>query len=167
MKIPNFLPRTAYLDKTLPFIDKPLIKVFTGQRRSGKSYVLLQTMDYIQRNYPGGKVIYINKEHPDFNEIANDSDLWNFVKTSRTDKEKCFVFIDEVQEIAHFEKALRGMLADGDIDLYCTGSNATLLSGELATLLSGRYIEIPVHCLSYPEFLQFHQQENNPNALLK
>ena len=167
MKIPDFLPRTAYLDKTLPFIDKPLIKVFTGQRRSGKSYVLLQTMDYIQRKYPGGDVIYINKEHPDFSEIANDSDLWNYVKTTRTDKEKCSVFIDEVQEIVHFEKALRGMLANGDIDLYCTGSNATLLSGELATLLSGRHVEIPVHCLSYPEFLQFHQQENNPAALLK
>jgi hypothetical protein len=167
MEIPDFLPRPAYLDKVLPFIDKPLIKVFTGQRRCGKSYVLLQTMDYIRKQFPGCDQVYLNKEDPGFDEIINDLTLWNWVKSKKQEKIKCFVFIDEVQEITNFEKALRGMLADGGFDIYCTGSNATLLSGELATLLSGRYIEIAVHSLSYPEYLQFHQREDNPGSLLK
>lgn len=167
MEIPSFLPRPAYLNKAQAFIDKPVIKVFTGQRRCGKSYIMLQTMDYVQRQYPDCELIYINKEHPDFNGIKNDVDLWDYVKARKKDHLRCFVFVDEVQEIEHFEKALRGILSDGGFDIYCTGSNATLLSGELATLLSGRYIEIPVHCLSYKEFLLFHKQENNPGSLLK
>lgn len=167
MEIPDFLPRPVYLNKVLPFIDKPLIKVFTGQRRSGKSFVMLQTIDYIRKQFPDCDLIYLNKEDPGFDEITNDTDLWNWVKLKKRESVKCFVFIDEVQEIAHFEKALRGMLADGGFDIYCTGSNATLLSGELATLLAGRYIEIAVHSLSYPEFLQFHQREDNSASLLK
>jgi uncharacterized protein len=169
MKIetPDFLPRPVYLNKVLPFIDKPLIKVFTGQRRCGKSFVMLQTMDYIRKQFPDGDLVYLNKENPDFDSIINDSTLWNWVKSKKQKKIKCFVFIDEVQEITNFEKALRGMLADGGFDVYCTGSNATLLSGELATLLSGRYIEIAVHSLSYPEYLQFHQRDDNPASLLK
>jgi predicted AAA+ superfamily ATPase len=167
MEIPDFLPRPTYLDKVLPFIDKPLIKVFTGQRRCGKSFVMLQTMDYIQKHFPDCDLVYLNKEDPDFDEIINDSTLWNWVKSKKQEKIKCFVFIDEVQEITNFEKALRGMLADGGFDLYCTGINATLLSGELAKLLSGRYIEIAVHSLSYCEYLQFHQREDNPGSLLK
>ncbi|MCX6277280.1 MAG: ATP-binding protein [Bacteroidetes bacterium] len=165
--MPDFLPRPVYLNKVLPFIDKPLIKVFTGQRRSGKSFVMLQTIDYIRKQFPDCDLIYLNKEDPGFDEITNDTDLWNWVKLKKRESVKCFVFIDEVQEIAHFEKALRGMLADGGFDIYCTGSNATLLSGELATLLAGRYIEIAVHSLSYPEFLQFHQREDNSASLLK
>jgi len=167
MKIPVFAPRPSYLGKVQPFIDKPLIKVFTGQRRSGKSYIMLQTMDYIQKKFPDCEIIYINKEDPGFDGINTDVDLWNWVNSKKKEQVKKFVFIDEVQEIDHFEKALRGMLATGDFDVYCTGSNATLLSGELATLLAGRYIEIPVHSLSYQEFLQFHKKENNPDSLLK
>jgi hypothetical protein len=167
MELPFFLPRPTYLSKIIPFIDKQLIKVFTGQRRSGKSYVMLQTIDYIQKQYPDCIIIYINKEHPDFNGITNDIDLWDYVNSKKKDNSKNFVFIDEVQEIEHFEKALRGMLTQGSFDIYCTGSNATLLSGELATLLSGRYIEVQVHCLSFAEFLQFHKLENNTGSLLK
>jgi len=167
MEIPDFLPRPLYLNKVIPFIDKPLIKVFTGQRRSGKSYVMLQTIDYIRKQFPACDLIYLNKEDPGLNEINNDTTLWNWVKQNKRENVNCFVFIDEVQEITHFEKALRGLLADGGFDIYCTGSNATLLSGELATLLSGRYIEIAVHSLSYPEFLQFHQRDDNPASLLK
>jgi len=167
MKMPEYLPRTSYLSKTEPFVNKTLIKVFTGQRRSGKSYVMLQTMDHIQNQYPDCELIYINKEDPVFNEIKNDLDLWNWVNSRKKENVKNFVFIDEVQEIEHFEKALRGLLSTEGFDIYCTGSNATLLSGELATLLSGRYIEIPVHSLSYQEFLQFHKHENNPESLLK
>lgn len=165
--MPEIIIRTRYLDKISPFINKPVIKVYTGQRRIGKSYLMLQTMDQIREHYPGGNQIYINKEDPAFDFIKNNDDLLGYIKTKRKTNTKNFVFIDEVQEIASFEKTLRGLLLEDIYDLYCTRSNATLLSGEIATILSGRYIEIPVHSLSYKEFLQFHDYQNESNALLK
>ena len=165
--MPEIIVRTKYLDKISPFINKPVIKVFTGQRRIGKSYLMLQTMDQIREHYPDGNYLYINKEDPAFDFIKNNDDLLGYITTKRKTNKKNFVFIDEVQEIANFEKTLRGLLLEGIYDLYCTGSNATLLSGEIATILSGRYIEIPVHCLSYNEFLQFHGYQNESKSLLK
>lgn len=163
----SFISRQAYLNKVIPYINKPVIKVFTGQRRSGKSYLLIQTIDYVKKKYPEGDVIFINKELPDFNFIKDDETLWSFIKSQRKGEQKVFVFIDEIQEIKQFEKALRGLLAEGTYNIYCTGSNATLLSGELASLLSGRYIEISVHTLSYSEFLRFHELENSMASLTK
>ena len=163
----QFITRTKYLDKISPFINKPVIKIFTGQRRIGKSYLMLQTMDQARDLYPDGNFIYINKEDPDFDFINNNNNLLDYIKTKRKTNKKNFIFIDEVQEIKNFEKTLRGLLSGHNYDLYCTGSNATLLSGEIATILSGRYIEIPVHCLSYKEFLQFHNYENESKTLLK
>lgn len=165
--MPEIIVRTKYLDKISPFINKPVIKVFTGQRRIGKSYLMLQTMDQIREHYPDGNYIYINKEDPAFDFIKTNDDLLGYIKTKGKTNKKNFVFIDEVQEIANFEKTLRGLLLEDSYDLYCTGSNATLLSGEIATILSGRYIEIPVHCLSYKEFLQFHDYQNESKSLLK
>ena len=165
--MPEIIVRTKYLDKISPFINKPVIKVFTGQRRIGKSYLMLQTMDQIREHYPDGNYVYINKEDPAFDFIKNNDDLLGYITTKRKTNKKNFVFIDEVQEIANFEKTLRGLLLEGIYDLYCTGSNAILLSGEIATILSGRYIEIPVHCLSYKEFLQFHGYQNESKSLLK
>ncbi|MFH1120217.1 MAG: ATP-binding protein [Bacteroidota bacterium] len=163
----NYISHPAYLNKVIPFIDKPVIKVFTGQRRSGKSYLLLQTIDHVRKTYPERDVIFINKELPDFEFIKDDETLWTFIKSKKQEGQKTSVFIDEIQEIIHFEKALRGLLAEGSYDIYCTGSNATLLSGELATLLSGRYVEINVHTLSFTEFLQFHQLKNSMASLTK
>jgi hypothetical protein len=163
----NYISRPAYLIKVIPFMDKPVIKVFTGQRRSGKSYLLLQTIDYVRNKYPDSDVIFINKELPDFNFIKDDETLWAFIKSQHHEGRKTFVFIDEIQEIIRFEKTLRGLLAERSYDIYCTGSNAILLSGELATLLSGRYVEIKVHTLSFSEFLHFHQLENSAASITK
>ena len=163
----EFIPRPAYLDKVIPFIDKPVIKVFTGQRRSGKSYLLIQTFDWVKREFPDRNFVFINKELPEFNAINDDNALLAYISDQKQDNKKTCIFIDEIQEINHFEKVLRGLLAEGNYDIYCTGSNATLLSGELATLLSGRYIEINVHTLSFSEFLQFHQLENSAASLTK
>jgi uncharacterized protein len=163
----NLIIRKGYLEKTSPFINKPLIKIFTGQRRIGKSYIMLQTIRQIEKQFPNANVIYINKEKPEFDNINTKTDLLEYINGVRKPNVKNFIFMDEVQEISDFEKALRGLLTDDTNDLYCTGSNATLLSGEIATLLSGRYVEIPVHGLSYPEFLQFHQLENDNKSLQK
>lgn len=158
--------RQKYLDKLIPFIGKQLIKVLTGQRRVGKSYVLKQLMKHLHETDPDANILYINKEDLSFTGIKTSGDLNEYVMQNTKAGVMNYVCIDEIQEIEQFEKALRSMLLNPVYDLYCTGSNANILSGELATFLSGRYIEVRVHSLSYPEFLHFHGIENTQNALM-
>ena len=152
----NFIERPLYLKKIIPFIDKNLIKIITGRRRVGKSYLLFQIMHEIKSINPDAKIIYINKEDLSFKKIINYDDLYLYIKEKESKNRKNYIFIDEVQEILEFEKALRSLLTENNYDIYCTGSNANLLSSDLSTLLSGRSIEIQVHPLVYPEFLNFH-----------
>jgi len=162
MKLPEkILSRPRYIDQVKPFMRKNLIKVLSGQRRVGKSYLLFQLMETIRQEEQDAPVIYINKEDLQFDFIRNAQDLHQYILSRKEDGRKNYIFIDEIQDITEFEKALRSLLLDEDHDLYITGSNAKLLSGELATYLSGRYIEFTVYSLSYPEFLQFHQLEHS------
>jgi predicted AAA+ superfamily ATPase len=163
----KYIPRPLYFNKIEPFIGSGLIKVLTGQRRVGKSYVLLQVMDAIRKRDPEAVIISINKEDYRFDAIKNHTHLMEYLKEHRSGNGNHYLFIDEVQDIAGFEVALRSLLSVEDWDIYITGSNATLLSGELATYLSGRYIQIPVHALSYNEFLQFHQLPGSTETLMK
>jgi len=158
--------RSKYRDKLQPFIGKQIIKVLTGQRRVGKSYILKQTMLQIKQNDSTANIVYINKENLAFDNLKTATDLNDYVRLNTREGVTNYIFIDEIQEIEHFEKALRSLLLDPIYDLYCTGSNANMLSGELSTFLSGRYIEIPVYSLSYPEFLLFHQRKNVSQSLM-
>ncbi len=168
MKTLPYFKRQIYIERIQPFINSPVIKVISGQRRVGKSYLLFQLIEQIKELYPLSDIIYINKELFDFDAIKNYSDLINYVSENRRNKsEKCFLFIDEIQDISEFEKALRHFFAEYEYDIYCTGSNANLLSGELATFLSGRYIEFKVFSLSYVEFLEFHQLVDNNESFEK
>jgi predicted AAA+ superfamily ATPase len=163
----EYISRPIYIEKIKPFIGKDIIKVLVGQRRVGKSYLLYQLMDEIEKQDPEASVIYINKEDYAFRDIRTWKDLYEYIHKENDSKKYCYLFIDEIQEIEEFEKALRSLLAEKIYDIYCTGSNARMLSGELATLLSGRYIEIMIHSLAYDEFLKFHQLENNTDSFLK
>lgn len=160
----NIYKREYYLQKVRPFIDKQLIKVFTGQRRVGKSFLMMQIRDEILERKPDANIIYINLEKLEFSKIKNYTQLAEYI-ASQTKKAYNYLFIDEIQEIEGFEKVLRSLVSELDFDIYCTGSNAKMLSGEFATFLSGRQIEIRVHSLSYPEFLNFHQFNNDSNTL--
>jgi len=162
----NYIPRPHYINKILPFIDKEVIKVIIGQRRVGKSFFLYQIMNEIKDKNPEANIIYINKELYEFDQIRNYHDLVNYIKNKKSKNSKNYIFIDEIQDIELFEKALRSFQAEGGYDIYCTGSNAKMLSGDLATYLSGRYIELKIFSLSYPEFLEFHKFENTQEALL-
>jgi len=153
--------RDAYISRIKPFMNKNIIKVLTGQRRVGKSYLLFQLMQLIEQNDKEANLIYINKEDLFFDFILNAQDLNNYVLSLSVKTKKNYIFIDEIQDIEEFEKALRSLLLDENNDIYITGSNAKMLSGELATYLSGRYIEFNIMSLSYPEFLLFHQVEDN------
>lgn len=151
----EYIERPLYIDRIKPYIGKNLIKVLTGQRRVGKSYLMMQIRDLIRENEPGTRIIYINKELHEFSMITDDVSLLEYVNRQHAGKGKVALFIDEIQDIDSFEKALRDLVTRKNFDIYCTGSNARLLSGELATLLSGRYIEIRVYGLSYPEYIMF------------
>ena len=165
-KIPDLIvKREDYIKRVLPFIGKNLIKVFTGQRRVGKSYLLFQIMDYLLGQDSQTAILYINKEDIVFSVIKTAQDLHDYVLQHKSNTTKTYVFIDEIQDIDNFETALRSLLLHEDLDLYCTGSNAKLLSGDIAGYLSGRAIEIVVYSLSYPEFLVFHSLKDSDKTL--
>lgn len=159
-----YIKRPIYTEKIKPFIDKQLIKVLTGQRRVGKSFILLQLIDEIRSMHPEATIIHIDKELLAYSEIQNEKDLYQHVTSSLSDSEN-YLFIDEVQEIDSFELCLRSLLNENKCDIFCTGSNAKMLSGELATTLGGRYIEFPIHSLSYLEFLDFNDLKDSTPSL--
>lgn len=157
--------RPLYLARVEPFIGKSLIKVFTGQRRVGKSFLLFQVMQIIREKDSKACIIYINKEDLTFSDIKTAEDLNGYIQQHKAHRGKTFIFIDEIQDIEHFEIALRSLLLDENLDVYCTGSNANMLSRDIAGVLSGRYIEINVYSLSYEEFLVFHRLDDKAATL--
>lgn len=162
-----YIVRSNYIERIKPFIGKEIIKVISGQRRVGKSYILFQLIDEIKGSDPHSNIIYINKELKPFEQIVNDDVLYSYVKENLKTERKNYLFIDEIQEIEHFEKALRSLLAENCCDIFCSGSNAHLLSGELATYLAGRYVEFTIHSLGYDEFLLFFNLDNTTDSLNK
>ena len=160
-----YISRDIYKKRVDRYIGKELIKVLIGQRRVGKSYLLFQAMDSIRERYENPNIIYINLELNEFEKLNTSSALYDYVKSKSIEGELNFLMIDEIQVVPEFEKALRSLLAEGGFDIYCTGSNANILSGELGTYLGGRYVEIPVYALNYIEFLTFHKLENTQESL--
>ena len=161
----EYIKRPLYIDRIKPFIGKQIIKVLTGQRRVGKSYLLLQLIDEIKLMHHDANIIYINIELNEFEIIRTHTALYDYVSSKLQDGVPNFLFIDEIQEVNSFEHCLRSLLAESKCDIYCTGSNAHMLSGELATSLSGRYIQFPIYSLSYSEFLEFHKLPNVTESL--
>lgn len=157
MNFPRILKkRKGYIDRIKPFMQKSVAKVLTGQRRVGKSFLLYQLIEEILAEEPDANIIYINLEDFAFSFLQTAEDLHSYIISHSKEKAKNYIFIDEIQDIPGFEKIIRSLLLNEDNDIYITGSNAKMLSGELATYLSGRYIEFKIYSLSYSEFLEFH-----------
>ena len=153
--------REMYLNKMINAKDTEFIKVITGVRRSGKSTLLLMFKDYLLNNGVEEKnIIHINFESAMYDDIKDYKDLYKYVKEKINNK-KTYLLLDEVQNVTSWEKAINSFNVDFDIDIYITGSNAYLLSSELSTLLSGRYIEIKMYPLSFKEYLKFNNYDNN------
>ncbi|HPF01513.1 MAG: ATP-binding protein [Bacteroidales bacterium] len=165
--MPRYILRPDYIEKVRPYISKPLIKILTGQRRVGKSFIMLQIADVIRKEIKKANIIFVNCETEGFLHLKTYKDLLAFAQGRLIKGQKNFLFIDEVQEIEQFQLALRSLLAENKCDIYCTGSNAHMLSGELATHLAGRYIEISVHALSFSEFLRFHKLKPEYGSVMK
>jgi len=164
--MPKLIARHRYLNEIKPYIGKQIIKVLVGARRVGKTTILHQLSEQIKQSDSHANILYIDKEMHEFKGIRNDEDLYAFVYERIDEQKNNYIFIDEIQEIDNFELALRQLFAK-QYDIFCTGSNARMLSGDLATYLSGRYIEFRISALSYPEFLQFHHLSNKNSSLLK
>ncbi len=152
--------REKYLNRLIEAKDTEFIKVITGVRRSGKSTLLLMFKDYLLENeVKKENIIHINFESGIYEEINNYKELYNFLK-EKISKTKTYILLDEIQNVDKWEKAVNSINVDFDVDIYITGSNAYLLSSELATLLSGRYVEIKMYPLSFKEFLEFNDYNN-------
>lgn len=154
--------RSMYLDLILPFVGKPVVKVLVGMRRVGKSYLLRQIADELRNSsrHTAESVILVDMESLDFEGIKSAKDLTSHVKAvADTSAGPVAVLVDEVQLIDGWERAINSLLKTVRYDIYITGSNASMLSSDLATFLSGRFVEFPVYSLSYREFLMFRESE--------
>lgn len=150
------IKRTIYLNRINPFIDKDIIKVITGIRRSGKSVLLQQIQDeLVQRGKNKANFIYINFEDLQYESLLNYRELnRELVKRIKQIDGKAYLFLDEIQKVKSWEKTINSLRATYNCDIYITGSNSQLLSGELATEIAGRYVEIKVYPFSFREFLE-------------
>ena len=158
------LKRDEYIKQIVPFIDKDVIKVLTGIRRSGKSVMLKLLMEELKnRGINENQFIYINFENLKYRNLKNYEKLYDFILNKVDDKYKSYyIFLDEIQEVEEWERCVNSLRVDEELrfDIYITGSNAKLLSGELSTYLAGRYIEFIVYPFSFKEFFEIIQEKN-------
>ena len=158
--------RPDYLVTIRPFIDVPIVKILTGIRRCGKSTIFLMLHDELQkRGVAEDSIIsrcYTDMEYDRFDQRSMYADL----KTAIRDKGRCYLLLDEVQEIREWEKVVNSLLENADVDIYVTGSNSKLMSSELSTYLTGRYVPISVYTLSFREYLAFKQNSSRSRTEL-
>ena len=155
------IERPEYLEELKRWKDKDVIKVITGIRRCGKSTLFELFINYLKENgIKNNQIIHINLEDADYN-FKDYKELYDYVTSKIDNKNNYYVFLDEVQNISEFQKAVDSLYIKKNVDVYITGSNAYLLSGELATLLSGRYIEIKMLPLSFKEYVSYFEDNSN------
>ncbi len=155
------IERTAHIERILPYINTPVIKVISGIRRSGKSVIMTQLAQRLkERGIKESNVLYYNMESLENETLRTYGELYKSVKAGfKGKKGPCYLFIDEVQEIPSWERVVSSIMAENIADIIITGSNAHLLSSELATLLTGRYVVFPVYPLTYSEHLTFRGKD--------
>ncbi|MCM1182034.1 MAG: ATP-binding protein [Roseburia sp.] len=162
------IERTEYLQRLMDFKDKNLIKVVTGIRRCGKSTLFeLYQEELKKQGIPAQQIISINFEDMDYEELTDYKKLYQYIKVRLLPNKMTYIFLDEIQNVANFQKAVDSLYIKKNTDIYITGSNAYILSGELATLLSGRYVEISMLPLSFKEYLQAVPDNANPERSFK
>lgn len=161
----EIINRPIYLNHIVTLLDRGEIIILVGQRRIGKSCMLRQIKGWILNNIQSANVLYINKELYEFSHITNADELYRYADARMEPDRNNYLLIDEVQDIADYENALRSLHAEERCQIIATGSNAYVFSTELSTRLAGRYIEIPIHSLTYQEFLQFHRLDDSDSSM--
>ena len=163
----ELIARPQYIEKLAGLINRGMMLILVGQRRVGKSKVLELFRDWLKANRSEANVVYINKELQEFSDIATAKQLYDYAIARLPEGAENYLLIDEIQDVANYENALRSLHAEARCQVIATGSNAYIFSSELGTHLSGRYIEIKVYNLSYGEFLQFLNMEDSDEALMQ
>ncbi|HHX07671.1 MAG TPA: ATP-binding protein, partial [Erysipelothrix sp.] len=159
------LKRDKYLEKLILYKDTEFIKVITGVRRSGKSTLLLLFRNHL-KSEGINNILFLNFEHPDTFKIQDYESLYEYIKSNVSKEEKVYFLFDEIQEVKEWQKLVNGLRIAYDCDIYITGSNATLLSGELATYLTGRYVEIKVLPFTFSEIIEFKELDTDKEIQL-
>jgi predicted AAA+ superfamily ATPase len=149
------IERKEYLNKLITWKDKQLIKIVTGVRRCGKSVLLKMYQDYLKNNgVKESQIVTINFEDLDYEELTNYKKLYNYLKEKLIPNKMTYIFLDEIQNVDQFPKVLDSLYIKDNVDIYVTGSNAYMLSSEIATMISGRYIQIEMLPLSFKEYME-------------
>ena len=149
------IERKEYLDRLIQWKDEQIIKVVTGIRRCGKSTLLLQYQAWLRANgISDEQIVSINFEELEYEELQDYRKLYAYLKDRLCAGRRTYIFLDEIQKVSSFEKVIDSLYVKPDVDICITGSNAYMLSGDLATLLTGRYVEIKMLPLSFKEFLE-------------
>ncbi len=160
------IKREEYFDKLLAFKDKQVIKIVTGVRRCGKSTLLQMFREYLlKEGVSQEQIISVNFEDFEYYELRNPRNLYSYVKERLTDKGQNYLFFDEIQHVKDFPDVLNSLFIKDNTDIYVTGSNAYMLSSEIATLISGRYVEIAMLPLSFREYVSARGRENGLQKL--
>lgn len=153
------IERKEYLQKLIQWKDEQVIKVVTGMRRCGKSTLLMQYQDYLKSiGVEDDQIIAINFEDLEYEELCEYKVLYDYLKERLLSDKTTYIFLDEIQKVPQFEKVVDSLYIKSNTDIYITGSNAYMLSGELATLLSGRYVEISMLPFSFQEYCQLNRK---------
>lgn len=151
-----------YLNKLITWKDKQLIKIVTGVRRCGKSVLLKMYQDYLKNNgVKESQIVTINFEDLDYEELTNYKKLYNYLKEKLIPNKMTYIFLDESQNVDQFPKVLDSLYIKDNVDIYVTGSNAYMLSSEIATMISGRYIQIEMLPLSFKEYMESTENMND------
>lgn len=158
--------RKQYMDKIIPFINAPFVKILTGVRRCGKSTIMLMLQEELKkRGVPSERIISYRFDSLRYEEIDTASKLYQEVKQHLVSDEKTYLFLDEVQEVQDWEKAVNSFMTDFDVDIYVTGSNSRMMSSEISTHLTGRYISFRIFPLSFAEYLSFRNEYGGAGEL--
>ena len=152
--------RPDYIKAITPFVDAPLVKILSGVRRCGKSTILAMMADELNsRGISRDNIIERRYNEMDIDDDFTAKDMYNDLKAAISGKGRCYLFLDELQEIDGWEKAVNDLMESCDVDIYVTGSNSKLMSGEISTYLTGRYVSIPVYTLSLREYIEFKKKD--------
>lgn len=160
--------RKTYMDQIIPFIDTPFVKILTGVRRCGKSTVMeMIREELLKRGISKENIISYRFDSLEYEEIDTAGKLYREIKPQIQEGTKTYLFLDEVQEVKEWEKAVNSFLSDFDVDIYVTGSNSRMMSSEISTYLTGRYVSFRIYPLSFSEYLEFRRTYAETNDVYK
>ena len=158
--------RKRYMDKILPFVGSPFVKILTGVRRCGKSTILLMLREeLLKKGIPSEQLLFYRFDSLENEEIRTASRLYREIKAQLVPGKKSYIFLDEIQEVADWEKAVNSLMTDFSVDIYVTGSNSRMMSSEISTYLTGRYISFRIFPLSFEEYLAFRRAYAEPGDI--